>query len=282
MRVSGFAIFCFGVLASCSLVHAAGPVVLEVEFFDAMAKGQIEATIVPRSSLDARITVKNKAGVPLTVKLPETFAGVPVLAQQWNDPFDIGGGGRGGRSNRGGGNNSGYGRGGGQNQSMGGGFGGMGGMGMGGMGMGGMGMGGMGMGGMGMFNIAPEKTVRGDVKTVCLEHGKREPRSFMKYELKPLESVTDKKEVHVLCALVGRGEVDQKSAQAAVWHYNNGMSWDELANKTHKPRIDSMYYVPYFSPQQMMYAMTLGKKIEEKLAQEKPTDQETSSSYYAK
>ena len=129
-----------------------------------------------------------------------------------------------------------------------------------------------------MFNIAPEKSVRQNVKTVCLEHGKREPRSFMKYELKPLEAVTDKKEVHMLCALVGRGEVDQKSAQAAVWHYNNGMTWEELAGKTHKPRIDSMYYVPYFSQQQMAYAMTLGKKIEEKVVKEATTEKKESSS----
>ena len=276
MRVFGFASFCTVVWASFSLIHAAGPAALEVDFFDAMEKGQIEAKIVAQSSLDCRITVKNKAGVPLTVKLPETFAAVPVLAQ-FDDFF--GGGGGGGRRGGGGGGRGGSGGsgGGGQNQSMGGGFGGggMGGMGMGGMGMGG-GMGGMGMGG-GMFNIAPEKTLRQDVKTVCLEHGKREPRSHMKYELKPLNTVTDKAEVHVLCSLIGRGDVDQKSAQAAVWHYNNDMSWEELANKTHKPRVDSMYYVPYFSAQQMMYAMTLGKKIEEKIALETPEQKPGSS-----
>ena len=135
------------------------------------------------------------------------------------------------------------------------------------------------MGG-GMFSIAPEKTVRQDVKTVCLEHGKREPRSFMKYELKPLEAVTGKKEVHMLCAMVGRGEVDQQAAQAAVWHYNNDMSWEELANKMHKPRVDAISYVPYFSQRQMAYAMTLGKKIEEKVAKETQSVKSDSSASF--
>lgn len=57
------------------------PVPKEVEFFEAMENGQIEATIRTWSSLDARITIKNKTDVPLAVKLPKTFAGVPVLAQ---------------------------------------------------------------------------------------------------------------------------------------------------------------------------------------------------------
>ncbi|MCL2745020.1 MAG: hypothetical protein FWE67_14345, partial [Planctomycetaceae bacterium] len=105
----------------------------EVKFFDAMNEGLIDASIVTYSSLDARVSVKNKSGHPLRVALPETFAAVHVA--QFGD--DIGGGGGGGRSSRRGG-------GGGQNQSSGGGMGGM------------SGMGGMGGMGMGMMNIAPE------------------------------------------------------------------------------------------------------------------------------
>ncbi len=51
----------------------------------------------------------------------------------------------------------------------------------------------------------------------------------MRYELKPLATVTDKPEVQMLCELVGSGDVDQDAAQAAVWHYNNGLTWEELA-----------------------------------------------------
>jgi hypothetical protein len=91
----------------------------------------------------------------------------------------------------------------------------------------------------------------------------------MNYVLQPLGSVTDKPEVHALCNLVGHGVVDQTAAQAAVWHYNNGLSWEELASRQHKPRVDALNQVSYFSKEQMTYAMNLGKHIEEKIAKEK-------------
>ena len=67
---------------------------------------------------------------------------------------------------------------------MGGGMGGMG-MGGGGMGMGGGGMG--GGGGGGFFNIPAEKVGQFKVQTVCLEHGKKDPRPAIPYEIKPIE-----------------------------------------------------------------------------------------------
>lgn len=222
------------------------PAPKEVDFFQAMEDGLIDASIVTYSSLDARVTIRNKTKEPLQVDLPDTFAAVHVFQfEDFGGGMDMGGDGGmrggGGRSGGGGGRSGG-------GQSSGG---------------GGLGRG--GGGGGGMFNLAPEQVYRQNVKTVCLEHGKREPRKHMKYAIRPLDSVTDKKEVHVLCSLVGTGAVDQKSAQAAVWHYNNDMSWEELARKQHKPRVDSPKTVPYFSRQQMVYAMQLGKKVEERL-----------------
>lgn len=225
----------------------------EVKFFDALDEGLIEATIVTHNSLNARVTVKNKSGKQLRVELPETFAAVHVA--QFGDDFGMGGGGGGGGRGGGGG-------GGGAAQATGG------------------GMSGGASGGMGMFNLAPEKVFRQNVQTVCLEHGKREPSRHLNYQIKPLNSVTSKEEVHVLCSLVGNGSVDQQAAQAAVWHYNNGLSWEELAGKQHKPRIDSPQTVPYFSRQQMLYAMNLGKKIEEKLAKEKESKPKVEIDHY--
>ena len=91
----------------------------QVDMFDGMKEGKIDVLLVPKDSTLATVVITNKGDKPLNIKLPATFAGVPVLAQM----------------------------------GMGMGMGGMGGGGMGGMGMGGMGgggMGGMGMGGMGM------------------------------------------------------------------------------------------------------------------------------------
>ena len=109
-----------------------------------------------------------------------------------------------------------------------------------------MGMGGMMGGGMGMFNVPPEKVGQFDVTTVCLEHGKRDPRSSIPYEIKPLDSVTTKPGVRELCQMLGTGQVDQRAAQAAAWHLNNGMSWEELAAK--QLRFATGTRQPYFSP----------------------------------
>ncbi len=165
---------------------------------------------MPKDSSEAKVTIKNKTDKPLNVKLPDAFAGVPVLAQR---------GGAGGIGGGAGGQNGGMG-----GQGMGGGMGGMGG------GMMGGGMMGGGMG-MGMMNIPAEKVAQFRVPTVCLEHGKREPRSSMAYQIKPLEALTSKPEVRELLTAFGKLHLNQRAAQAAAWHLANGMSWPELASK---------------------------------------------------
>ena len=47
-----------------------------------MEKGQIAVKLIPKDSTQCRVLIENKTDKPLTVKLPETFAGVPVLAQR--------------------------------------------------------------------------------------------------------------------------------------------------------------------------------------------------------
>ena len=70
------------------------------------------------------------------------------------------------------------------------------------------------------------------VTTVCLEHGKKEPSSNVKYKIVPLETMTSSPEVAELCKMLARDEVDQTSAQVAAWHICNGMSFEQLAAKT--------------------------------------------------
>src|SRR5205823_6198253 len=145
------------------------------------------------------------------VNMPEAFAGVPILAQR-------GGGAMGGMGGRGGG--------------MGGGMQGMGGGMMGGMG-GGMsgGMGG-GMGGMGgMMSIAPDTVQKIKIATVCLDHGLADPSPRVQYKPIPIDSYAKDPAIAELVTLMCHGQIDQHSAQAAAWHIQNGLSWDELANK---------------------------------------------------
>jgi hypothetical protein len=104
-----------------------------------------------------------------------------------------------------------------------------------------------------MFNIPPEKVGQFKVATVCLEHGKREPQPAMKYEIKPVEQFTEKATVKELCKMVGRGELNQRVAQAAAWHLSNDMSWDQLASKKYK--FATGMTKPYFSREEIQAAM---------------------------
>jgi hypothetical protein len=229
-----------------------------VEMFEAIKKGDINVKLIPKDSTQCRILIENKTDEPLNVKLPETFAGVPALAQ-FGGGGAGGGGGRSSRSSSGGSS--------GQNQSMGG-------------GMGGMGGGGMGGGG-GMFNVPPEKVGQFKVTTVCLEHGKDEPRAAIPYEIKPLESVTTKAGVRELCQSLGKTEMSQRAAQAAAWHLNNDMTWEELAAKRIKHANGTSE--PYFTQQDLQAGMKIAAvavKIAEERRQQEESNSDGSGSHY--
>ncbi|MCR9116400.1 MAG: hypothetical protein NXI22_05540 [bacterium] len=241
-------VFAIAVLASNATAASPSPISSEapadhdkVEMFDAIEKGDIEVTFIPKDATGATVLLKNKTDKPLAVKLPEAFAGVPVLAQFGGGGF--GGGGLGGGGLGGGGL-------GGGSQGLGGGFGGGG---IGGGGFGGGGLGGGGFGGGGFMAVGPESTRKVAVTTVCLEHGKPDPRPKMKYKIVPIETFTDNPEVIEVCKMVGRGEVPQNAAQAVVWHLMDGLSWDELANKD-RVRTSRGYVEKWFAPREMAWA----------------------------
>ena len=52
-----------------------------VELFEGMAAGELEVTVIAKDAKEGMLLVKSKLDKPLTVKLPEAFAAVPVLAQ---------------------------------------------------------------------------------------------------------------------------------------------------------------------------------------------------------
>jgi len=211
-----------------------------VELFAAIKAGDIEVKLVPKDSTTGIAMITNKTKKPLNIQLPTAFAGVPVLGQ-----IGIGGGIGGGAMDGG--------NGGGQNQAFGGGMmgGGMGGMG----GMGGGGFGGGGMGG-GFFNVGPEKVGKIKFAAVCLEHGKADPNPRVAYDIKPIDSYTSNPEVIAVVQMLGRGEIDQRSAQAAAWHLENGMSWQELATKIGAKHLNGTTE-PYFTPSQMQLALRI-------------------------
>jgi hypothetical protein len=205
-----------------------------VEFFQAMEDGQVDVKFIAKSDRAARILITNKTGQPINLRLPEAFAGVPVLAQ-------IGGGGFGGGGRAGGGGGFGGGTGGGQ--SVGGGLGGGGGFGGGGLG-----------GGGGVFSIPPEETAKINVPVVCLDHGLKNPSSANKYKIVPAEQHLDRPAVIELLKAFGRGELQHGAAQAAAWHLNSDLSWNELAAKLQGTRR-SLSRPPYFSREEIQAGM---------------------------
>jgi hypothetical protein len=240
-----------------------------VELFSAMDSGEVEVELIPKDSTRCTVIIKNKAKEPLRIKLPEAFAGVPVLGQAAGGM--MGGGGMGGMGGFGGGGMGGGGMGG-----MGGGQGLGGGMGGGGMGgMGGMGGGGL-MGGGGFFNVAPDKDRKLKLTTVCLEHGKPEPRPQLKYKLVPLESFTKTPEVIALCKALGSGKLDQKSAQAATWHYTDNMTWEQLAQKIGVKHLNGSVE-PFFTLPQIRLGMNYAAEAAREAQLMKERDEKSDS-----
>ena len=99
----------------------------------------------------------------------------------------------------------------------------------------------------------------------------------MKNENRPIESVTVKPGVREVCRLLGTGQLNQRVAQAAIWHLNNDMSWQELAAKQIKPLVGDPY--PYFQPNEIAGAMSLADhavKVDEARRIESPAATEAS------
>ena len=75
------------------------------------------------------------------------------------------------------------------------------------------------------------------------------------YEIRPLESATSNPEVVEVCRMLGTGQLNQRAAQAATWHLNNGMSWEQLAAKQYH-YADSRTS-PYFSAAEIQAGMQI-------------------------
>lgn len=186
-----------------------------VEVFPAVEQGKLEVKLIANDSTQCRLLIRNKTDKPLNVTLPAAMAAAPVLAQfqpgnfdnaPTNVPQQLGIGNPFGNNWQGPQGNQMFNMpmrrnrlGPGQNPMF------------------------------APFNVAPEGVAQLRLPSVCLDPGKPDPRPAMAYQLKPIEAVTDKAEVHQLCRMLARGQLRQRAAQAAAWHLNNRMSWEALA-----------------------------------------------------
>ncbi len=228
-----------------------------VDLFQGAEDGQISVKFIPLNDQKGNVLIENKTDKPLNVRLPEVFAGVPALAQFGGGAGGVGGGGL----------NAGFGGGGG-NQGLGGGFGGGG---LGGGGAGGVG----GVGGVGQFNVPAEKVAKLPVKLVCLDHGKRTPTPAMKYDLRPLDEYTTKEGVYELVQIMNTGRISHSQAQAAAWHLNNDMSWQELAAK-YIERANGQRY-PYFHRGDLKVAVEVARAARRMATEKSQQEAKTTS-----
>ena len=201
-----------------------------VELFDGIEAEALSAKMIAKSALGGNLLIENKTDQPLTVEMPESIVGVHVLGQ-------FGGGGGGGFG--------GGGSGGGGGQTTGGGA------------SGGGGSGGIGSGdsGQGFFSIPPEKTVSVPYNSVCLEHGKPDPKPSMNYRLVKTEEYTQDPVLQEFLKLVAQKRIPAQIAQAAAWNISDKMSWEELSQLKYD-RI-GVPDTPKFSYQQLLRAQSL-------------------------
>ena len=127
-----------------------------------------------------------------------------------------------------------------------------------------------------MFRVAPEKTRKLAVKTVCLEHGKADPNPKIPYKIVPLDQFTTNADVRVLCESLGHNQVSQNAAQAVAWHLMDGLSWQELAAKN---RVESKYTgnQSWFSVAELQTAQAIANRVAQ-VARDRATSEDSDSS----
>ena len=131
----------------------------------------------------------------------------------------------------------------------------------------------------GFLNLAPEKFASRKTTFICLEHGKPNPRSDMRYEIRPIETLTADPKVVALISAHGAGRASHAVAQAAAWHLQNGLTWEALAAKrrTHLGGGSE----PYFSALQLKQATTFVAYLEKTVGEKNQKPAQTKSPSYS-
>lgn len=104
------------------------------------------------------------------------------------------------------------------------------------------------------FTIPGKRKVMIALHSACAEHGKRPPISRMTYELKTLDKQVENKTLQRIIQGYDPLSTDPRAFQAIVWHLENGLSWEDLAQKTIKT---AGQVEPYFTRSQLIEAQKL-------------------------
>lgn len=107
------------------------------------------------------------------------------------------------------------------------------------------------------FTIPAGRKVMIALHSACAEHGKRPPISRMAYELRPLEKQVESKTLQKIIQAYDPQSTNARAFQAVVWHLGNGLSWEDLAQKTLKTAGQVQ---PYFTRAELIEAQRLLEK----------------------
>lgn len=215
-----------------------------IDLFSAIGQGDVTVRFIALNAGQANVLIKNELDKPLRLKLPKAIAAVPVLGQFGQNPNQ---------------NQNGNPAGGSTNQGVGGGFNIGNGQGQG----NGQGFGNQQDFGRGIMRIAPGKTHKLKAKTVCLEHGKPDPKPRIAYRIIPLETFTTDPIITFVCQQLSTGQIPPDIAQAIVWHHGNQLPWTQLAALD---RMQSRYRgnIKLFTPEDLDAAKSLYASLSSK------------------
>lgn len=181
---------------------------LEVEFFSAVQQGKIDVRVAPNSYSSLRLGVANATRSPLRVKLPTTFAAVPVARVRAMQSLRMRG----------------------VPASLSGNFGQYGNT---------QGLGGSLAGpwwgnsvaddGQAYLSLAPGQFVQAQLPCFCLEYGRPDPEERIPYVLCPLTDLNARPALAGLLRQFASRGINQSVVQLAVWHIATDVPWQELS-----------------------------------------------------
>jgi len=184
------------------------------ETFDLLSTNeQIKVKFIPQNEKQANIVIENNTDKPVSIRLPRSFAAVPVLAQAVGAGFNNGGI---QPFNNGVGFNNGGIQ---QPQRVAGGF-----------------------ASTNEIHIKGngKKTIQ--VNTLCVDYGAPIPNPRITYELVNIDFVSSDSRLYSVIDMMTELTIDQKSAQILAWHINSKISIDSLV-KTGEISIDQAQLV---------------------------------------
>jgi len=120
------------------------------------------------------------------------------------------------------------------------------------------------------FSIPPQRRVRLEFNSVCLNHGLKTPSRMNRYHLVSVDEYTQNEQLKELLSWVATGKVPQKTAQAATWHLTDPMRYQELVPKKEYPLGGAV--TNFFSRRDLVQAKEMLEFVDQQIAERKKAE----------